>query len=145
MGWSHEVHDNRVTESLKRERLHFHHKRKGLVLQEGPDAKTVPFTVMLGAATSFLLWNKYNRRLSSIEWKQLPVLKQFYALVTGDTSSLSAAPKAGGVRPKQRPVPAAKSVKPATTGKVRWQTEPPFLGDAHRLSQLLPIRYAHVH
>ena len=104
------MHESRLSSSLKQERLKFHLKRRGSSPQPKPDADTGPFALVLGAAAGFFLWGRYGKQLRDVDWQQTPVIKQFYALVTGD-GSLGG--QTTGARPKQRAVPTNKTLRSA--------------------------------
>eukprot|EP00798_Chlamydomonas_sp_ICE-L_P003418 gene3418-13463_t len=106
MGWSDEVHETRKENTLQDERRKFKLRREGASTFELKNAGIGALGTVVLATSSYLIWNKFGDRLRNIEWRQLPVVKEFYTLVTGKQAPL--------VRPKSRPVPSAKATMHGT-------------------------------
>mmetsp|Transcript_5451 Transcript_5451/g.12074 ORF Transcript_5451/g.12074 Transcript_5451/m.12074 type:complete len:200 (+) Transcript_5451:166-765(+) len=127
MGWSEEVHQSRVSNALREARIDLRLKRKGLENDNMETASLGPFAALVGAAVSLIVLHSNKKKIQSIRWKELPVLKQFHQLIYGTGSSkagsksaaraanagkAAASPNKGGN--KQRP----KVVLPAAPAKV---------------------------
>ncbi|KAJ9527073.1 hypothetical protein QJQ45_025215 [Haematococcus lacustris] len=120
MGFSEETHDARVTAALTLARREKLLRQRGFPISHAPTAGAGSFAIAAGAATAFLFFRQYEAQLRKVDWTQLPVLKQFHALLSGETQG-RAVHSSSAARLKPRPVPSPATVsgsgKPKTAAK----------------------------
>lgn len=112
MTWSEEVHARRVSSTLIAARKERILRKKGLPVPVEENAEPGPFTAFLGAAVVFVLWRKYEKRIQAVNWKSLPVIKQFHSLLFGNgvpapVKAVSKSTGSNNSQPKIKPRPAA--------------------------------------
>jgi hypothetical protein len=112
MGWSQDVHESRTRASIAQARQDYRLQRRGYAVPLRPDAKPAPFVSMVAALASLVWWRKEGRRLRGRDWRRLPLVRQFYELLTNQpvqasTSVRSKLPKSSG---KAQPVSRAPCV-----------------------------------
>eukprot|EP00197_Chlamydomonas_leiostraca_P015526 CAMPEP_0202867496 /NCGR_PEP_ID=MMETSP1391-20130828/9468_1 /ASSEMBLY_ACC=CAM_ASM_000867 /TAXON_ID=1034604 /ORGANISM="Chlamydomonas leiostraca, Strain SAG 11-49" /LENGTH=197 /DNA_ID=CAMNT_0049547545 /DNA_START=15 /DNA_END=608 /DNA_ORIENTATION=+ len=122
MGWSEDVHSQRVAQAVATARRERHLKRKGVPVKVAPNASPVAFVLAAGAAAGFVAFRIYEKQLRSIQWKELPVIKQFSQLITGEGLSVGSKGGSSGVRPKPRA--AAAPAKVSASGKAKPVMKP---------------------
>lgn len=94
MTWSEEVQASRTQQALQQAREDARLRRKGFKPEVSKDADFKPFLGLLSAIAGTLIWRQEGHRLKGVDWKELPVLKQLYALLTDDTQARVKRPSA---------------------------------------------------
>lgn len=57
--------------------------RRGLRVPVLPNSDAAAFTAILAVASGLALWQRARDQVDWRQWKRLPVIRQFYTLVTG--------------------------------------------------------------
>lgn len=134
--WTEAVHENRLAKTLELARVQRKSKKAG---RPAPRSSDAPLTAVAGMAAALVgaVWIKHNRerivwRLA--RWKELPVVRQFVALVApgGGGASWVSQPKAPRTTKQQPPsastttsrqAPASSSQPQASTSKSTSQSQ----------------------
>ena len=84
MTWSDDVHASRLAQSLSTARVERSLKRRNrpVVVQENSPSP-VPAIAIIASVASVILLQRHRSAWEAIKWRQLPLVKQFYALVFG--------------------------------------------------------------
>lgn len=114
MGWSEDVHNHQVAQSVGTARRERQLKRKGVPVSVSPNSGPFAFIVAAGAAAGFVAYRLYEKQLRGINWRENPVIKQFSLLLTGSGFT----GKSSVTRPKSRSGKVVASGKPKSTTKV---------------------------
>jgi hypothetical protein len=114
MGWSEEVHQQRVSTALATARFQHQAKRKGVRVVQGPIAGAGSFVVASAAAAVFLLWRRYEAKLKKMKWSELPVVSQFRSLVVPEQPAAATV-----IKPRPAPRPAAAPAAVSASGKAK--------------------------
>mmetsp|Transcript_5408 Transcript_5408/g.14600 ORF Transcript_5408/g.14600 Transcript_5408/m.14600 type:complete len:167 (+) Transcript_5408:224-724(+) len=121
MAWTDEVHNSRASTSIKKAREERLQKRANEpVTVANSNAGAGAFTLTLSLVVGCMLWRKYDEQLREVQWKELPVIKQFHALITG--KPLSGPNHIAQRKPKHRTSPVSTSGK-AKAGKSTTSTK----------------------
>lgn len=116
MGWTDEVHQQRLTTAVSTARRDRQLKRNGAQVLRTANTGPGAFTIALSAATAFIAFRKFEKQIKQVQWTKLPVIAQFHALLAGDAKPSPARAAAGSSsasRPKQR-VPASPATVSAS-------------------------------
>lgn len=81
MTWSEEVQANRTAQALAKAREAARLRRKGFRPEAGKDADLKSFFGLAAAVAGYVLWRREGPRLASLDWRQLPGIKQLHALL----------------------------------------------------------------
>ena len=117
MAWGEEVHESRLAQSLSEARVSRSLKRRNRSVPVTHNSGPIPAIAAVIAAASWLLFQRNRKTIEAMEWRQLPIVKQFNMLVFG-----SGGTKLGKVSTKKKP---ATLIKPGEKPSMSTKTLSP--------------------
>lgn len=106
--WSEAVHKNRTNAALERARIEYKIKKNGYSVPVYSDSGIGPIVAFTSTVVGMLWWRSSGKAVAA-NWKSLPVIGQFYSLITNS-------------RQQALKKPAKKKLKPSSSKKTRSTT-----------------------
>lgn len=114
MTWSDEVHASRLASTLSAARETRSYRVQKQRVPLSPTASPLQVVAMVGAAAGFLLFKRHGPELHKVQWRQVPIIKQFHDLVFGSKGTkLGSGPKGKAKKQKAKAPATAAAIKEA--------------------------------